>query len=598
MSHSVLQEGSQGILDILDRSLLRAVFQPIARFEDGAVFAYEALIRGPADSALGSADALLKSASAAGILPRLEMQCLRVVSREFARLQLPGQLFMNISAGVLLNAHASRRDWLGECMAPGLSPRRIVIELTEHERVTDHQALAAAVSDLRKLGISIALDDFGDGRSSLRMWGDLLPEYVKIDKYFVRDVDRNPSKVQVLKLLLQFTEIFSTRMIAEGIETLAELAVMRDLGAAYGQGYLLGRPASPPPLTLPDAVATELASSKIAVYPELLRLPQRHRTAAELLIPAPAVSPESSNDELAVLFRDRPDLRAVALVEAGIPVGLVNRQTFIDKYAQPYHREVYGRRPCGLFMSTSPLLIDIHTPIEALTRVLTGADQRYLADGFVVTENGAYVGLGRGEELVATVTELRIEAARHANPLTMLPGNIPITEHIARLLAAGCTFTACYFDLNHFKPFNDQYGYWRGDEMIKAAASAIGAECDPLRDFVGHVGGDDFVVLFQSEDWRERCGRVTAAFNAAARSLYNAEDAARGELLGEDRRGNATTFPLTTIAIGAVSIRAGDFRNPDDVATAAAAAKRKAKHGGSDMYVITVAELSTDGMYH
>jgi len=134
----------------------------------------------------------------------------------------------------------------------------------------------------------------------------------------------------------------------------------------------------------------------------------------------------------------------------------------------------------------------------------------------VIADSGRYVGLATGESLVRAVAEIRVEAARYANPLTFLPGNIPISEHIARLLAAGVEFTACYSDLNQFKPFNDQYGYWRGDEMIKLAAATLSAACDPLRDFLGHVCGDDFVVLFQSGDWRERCERIVEEFNAAA----------------------------------------------------------------------------------
>ncbi|OAK89933.1 hypothetical protein AB851_17870 [Ralstonia pseudosolanacearum] len=62
-------------------------------------------------------------------------------------------------------------------------------------------------------------------------------------------------------------------------------------------------------------------------------------------------------------------------------------------------------------------------------------------------------------------------------------------------------------DLNHFKPFNDQYGYWQGDEMLKMAAAVLAAACEPTRDFLGHVGGDDFLVLFQSADWRTRIQR-------------------------------------------------------------------------------------------
>jgi GGDEF domain-containing protein len=97
-----------------------------------------------------------------------------------------------------------------------------------------------------------------------------------------------------------------------------------------------------------------------------------------------------------------------------------------------------------------------------------------------------------------TSPDLLFEAARHANPLTLLPGNIPITQHMRRLLDAQRDFVACHADLNHFKPFNDLYGYWRGDEMILLAARSISEFADPRRHFVGHVGGDDFLVMSSS----------------------------------------------------------------------------------------------------
>ncbi len=212
-----------------------------------------------------------------------------------------------------------------------------------------------------------------------------------------------------------------------------------------------------------------------------------------------------------------------------------------------------------------------------MTAVLTSSDQRYLTDGFIVTEGGRYLGLGFGDQLVRVVTEARIEAARHANPLTFLPGNIPITEHIERLLASGGAFVACYGDLNDFKPYNDHYGYWRGDEMIRLVARTLVSHCDPRRDFVGHVGGDDFVVLFQSDDWLDRCERIVATFNDGARSLFDDDALARGGIEAEDRHGVMRFFKCTTLSIGAVPVRPGIFNRPEQVASAAAAAKHKAK---------------------
>jgi diguanylate cyclase (GGDEF)-like protein len=112
------------------------------------------------------------------------------------------------------------------------------------------------------------------------------------------------------------------------------------------------------------------------------------------------------------------------------------------------------------------------------------------------------------------ITQMQIHAARYANPLTQLPGNVPINEHIDRLLESGTRFWVCYFDLDHFKPFNDVYGYRRGDDVIQLTGNILTSNCDPDRDFVGHIGGDDFMVLFQSETGSSaarRCWRNSAA---------------------------------------------------------------------------------------
>ncbi|MEF7614164.1 diguanylate cyclase [Aquincola sp. MAHUQ-54] len=218
--------------------------------------------------------------------------------------------------------------------------------------------------------------------------------------------------------------------------------------------------------------------------------------------------------------------------------------------------------------------------------MLTSADQRYLTEGFIVTEGGRYRGLGTGEQLVRAVTEARIEAARHANPLTFLPGNIPISDHIDRLLDGGCEFVACYADLNHFKPFNDQYGYWRGDEMIRLVAEILTAHCDPRRDFVGHVGGDDFIAVFQSPDWQSQCEGIVETFNVRARSLFDAQALAAGGLVAEDRHGTMRFHPCTTLCIGAVPVAPGRFRRSDGVANAAAIAKRHAKHEGTGLHIL------------
>jgi GGDEF domain-containing protein len=373
--------------------------------------------------------------------------------------------------------------------------------------------------------------------------------------------------------------------VAEGIESAEELRVLRDLGVELGQGYLLGKPQPQAVDQLLPAATSVIQSRRIAVLPSRPRQARHDFTLETLSQPVEPLPADATHLQAARRFLNDEQLKALAVVRDGRPVGLLSRQVFFNHYSRPYFKELYDHQPCLLFANTEPMTLEAQVGLEQLTDVLTSEDQRYLSEGFVVTRNGRYLGVGTGERLVRAVTELRIEAARHANPLTFLPGNIPLTLHIGRLLQMNSPFVACYADLNHFKPFNDHYGYWRGDEMICLLAKTLVAHCDPLRDFVGHVGGDDFVVLFQSEDWLARTEAMVATFNAEAVLLFDDEARGRGGIEAEDREGVMRFFPMTTLSAGVVPVGAGAFAQPEAVASAAAMAKHKAKQQAAGVHV-------------
>jgi diguanylate cyclase (GGDEF)-like protein len=574
-------------VSVLATGNLHAVYQSIVDVANCTIFGHEGLIRGPVDSALHLPAALFRSASGAGISDDFEFTAAEVVLAHYHRDRAAHLLFVNFSARTItqLASDKSREQFRDTLLRWHMPARSLVIEITEHERITDHAGLAHAIRFLRGIGVAIALDDFGDGSSSLRLWAEVHPEFVKIDRYFCHGIHADGRKVQTVKAMLRLAESFGSRVIAEGIEEASDLRVMRDLGVGFAQGHVTGRPAQIPPTAIPTPALLVLAERDIAVFPELRRAFHYSPKAEQLLIAAPAITVASNNQKVLELFQLHPQLHAIAVLQEGRPVGLVNRRRFTEKYMLPYYPEIYGRRSCSEFMDENPVLIETSQPLEDLVQVLTSEDQRYLSDGYILVDAGRYVGLGTAEQLVRSVTELRIESARHANPLTFLPGNIPISEHIRRLIAGNNGFAASYCDLNNFKPFNDQFGYWHGDKMIRLLASVIVAECDPQRDFAGHVGGDDFVVLFQSADWESRCARIIARFNLAALTLFDHETRQRGYIEAEDRQGIPARFPLTTLSIGALQVSPGTFHAPEDVASAAATAKHRAKKLSAGLYI-------------
>ncbi|MBC7502636.1 MAG: GGDEF domain-containing protein, partial [Herminiimonas sp.] len=214
------------------------------------------------------------------------------------------------------------------------------------------------------------------------------------------------------------------------------------------------------------------------------------------------------------------------------------------------------------------------------------ADRHHLFNGFIITDQGHYLGMGTGHDLMRELTQMQISAARYANPLTLLPGNVPINEHIDRLLQSGARFCTCYVDLDHFKPFNDVYGYRKGDDVLQLTGRILAGHCDPDRDFVGHIGGDDFIVLFQSDDWEQRCRDLLDAFAIAIPDFFNPADSEQGGYVSEDRRGNKVFHSLITVSLGIVKVDPGQFFSHHQIATAAADAKKQAKKiPGNSLFV-------------
>ncbi len=182
------------------------------------------------------------------------------------------------------------------------------------------------------------------------------------------------------------------------------------------------------------------------------------------------------------------------------------------------------------------------------------------------------------EELLARVRNILqwSRMQRAANPLTGLPGNIAIENELSRRLDLGESFAFMYLDIDSFKAFNDHYSFRRGDEAIKLTASillsAVSLEGSGT-DFVGHVGGDDFVLIVASECTEAVVEEIIRDFDHKIPKLYEKEDRERGYIETKDRRGNLTRFPLMSITIAVVQGDGRQHRHIGEISQIAAELK-------------------------
>jgi DNA-binding response OmpR family regulator len=229
-----------------------------------------------------------------------------------------------------------------------------------------------------------------------------------------------------------------------------------------------------------------------------------------------------------------------------------------------------------------------HLPMMILTSKSAPGD---LVEGFNVGADDFVTKPFDIPELLARIRGLLRRAKQPPvhNQLTNLPGNTLIMEELRRRVTDGQPFAMLYVDLDHFKVFNDTYGFARGDRAIVVLAEIIQRTVDThgaAGDFVGHVGGDDFAVLTRPERFESICRELIRAFDVEIRKLYDREDLERGYLWGTDRHGILRSFPVMSVTIAVVTNQNRRFDSADEVSEVAATLKKRGKGQPGSGYVV------------
>ncbi|WP_456020784.1 bifunctional diguanylate cyclase/phosphodiesterase [Pseudomonas protegens] len=575
-------EQLSALSSILTQSGLHSLFQPIISLSERRILGYEALTRGPSNSPLHSPIALFAVARQAGRLSELEIACRQSACRRFNEQQLPGKLFLNVSPESLLEAAHQPGRTLQLLQDFGIPPSQVVIELTEQTPIDDFQLLQTALHHYRAMGFSIALDDLGAGYSSLRLWSELRPDYVKIDRHFIDGIHQDALKREFVGSILQIAKASRAQVIAEGIELPEELAVLTEMGVDLVQGYLLGRPQEHPPRDA-RALMPKHDSSSVALNDEGSDL-------SALLNDQPAVPRDTPTATVLEAFRRQANLNSLAVLdEQGQPCGIVHRHSLSDALLKPFATDLFARKPISRLMNDDFLAVEMSQSLQQVSRLITSRARQRIEEDFIITLNGGYLGLGRVIDVLKLITELKIQQARYANPLTLLPGNVPIQQCLTRLLQQGRESVICYVDIDSFKPFNDIYGYGRGDEVLLCLAQCLNERVDPSRDFVGHIGGDDFLLVLGPEEWRKRLNQLLDDFQSQCRRFYRPEHLEAGCFIAPNRQGVRQEFPLLSLSIGVVHLHPEACAQLDasQLAEMASQAKHHAKNvPGYSVHVI------------
>jgi EAL domain-containing protein (putative c-di-GMP-specific phosphodiesterase class I)/GGDEF domain-containing protein len=572
---------------VLAERSVTPVFQPIFDFRSGRMVGHEALVRGPEGSLVHTPAELFGAAVQEGRAAELNLVCVREILRTFAERRFAGQLFLNVSPLIIMQRGFSRENVERFLAQMGIEAQRVVIELTEDYPALDFRLVHESLMLYRSIGFRVAIDDLGEGFASLRLWSELKPEYVKADKHFVTGIAADPVKMQFLRAIQHIAESSGSLVIAEGIENAADFRVVKDIGIACGQGWFIGRPSEDPSEALPPEALRANADARVPVVPAPRLRAGTEPTAHDFVR---AVDPAAAETPLGALlerFTASASLTAIPVVGArGALEGVVSR-SWLDRVRDNPEAMTLRARPCIGFADRAPIRVESDLDLGALTAILVESDARRMTDGFVIQSRGRYLGMGTTRDVLRTLQSSRVLAARYTNPLTLLPGQVPINEHLERLLARQVPFTAWFVEIDAMRGLNDTEGFERGDTLIRATAGLLEEACEPGVDFAGHVAGSRFVILAQSEDWRERAQRLLKRFPALLMEAIPAEALQRGYFTVRYRDGRESVRPLPKLAIGILPVRPGVFGSRHEVVAVA-------KHAAQSALAATASALHVD----
>ncbi|WP_110944852.1 GGDEF domain-containing protein [Streptomyces niger] len=527
---------------------LRFAYQPVVNLTTGTVAALEIFARPERGDVLAQAHRS----------PALDVDLAALAIRHATHRETLLPLQVNLFAATAAE-FPELTAFRSAVRASGRRPCEITLDLTGPYTHVPACALLEAVAELRADGFRICADGVGDGDIPLRLLGDLAPDIIKLDASLCADLDVRPGRAAVVRMVRQLCDELGGLLAVEGVETERSYAAVRLAGAQLGQGHLFAPPARRPaaevfvPPQTPSASAMVAGSAtpvRTTAGPTGTTVPvgtagRAGRTGragatapsgmpgttvpagttrsagaevggvseaggvgeavgvtagppvAQFVQPAALLPVTASAEEVRSRLTGLPDVSGVLLVDAdGVPVRAVDRNRFLLSLSGRYGHALYADRP-ALRLGDRPRTVGADaTAWEVLDVIADGDRDRTGDDVAVVDERGRCIGVVHLADILRALAESRVEEAVRLNPLTRLPGSDAVNAEVDRRLAQGRAVAVSWLDVDGFKQVNDGAGFAAGDELIRAVGAALArAASGDAACRVGHIGGDDFLVL-------------------------------------------------------------------------------------------------------
>ncbi len=538
--------------------ILDVAFQPIVDIHSGVTFGVEALLRGTDSLGFESIDAFFDRLYEENILYTFDLRLREKVIEKFCTIEgyEKLKLFYNLDNRVLEMTDFSKGNTVRLLQRHHLDPKAIVFELSEHNEIGNLAHFTRLMHHYAEEGFCIAIDDFGIGQSGYKLLYHSTPNIIKIDRFFLTGVDQDPKKKLLARNMVQLSTLMGCRVIAEGVENERELSVCREIGCHMVQGYFVQRPTLEPSSIL-QSYFTDSAEMKTE-----RRAITNQKIILKRIEPLKPIRIDDSMETLLDVLSEEGSY-LVPVVDAMMhPIGIIHEHRLKSIACSPYGRSLSQNRSSNFsavetYVEAIPV-VDLTMPLESMIELFSLSEN---APGVLVVESSRYIGYLSAREMIEVVHERNLIRARDENPLTRLPGNFRINEYVADMIESRRDAVLAYCDFDHFKPYNDHYGFRSGDRVILLFAELMHKILSPEY-FKGHIGGDDFIfgaVLDESHPFDrvvDQIQKLIKAFGDEAQAFYDPSDRERGCIVADDRDGNRREFKLLGVSV--VAVRLGE----------------------------------------
>jgi diguanylate cyclase (GGDEF)-like protein len=568
-------------LNILSEKNIYTVFQPIVSLRDGSVFGYEALTRGPVHTDMHSPQALFNCAERYGAIWELELLCRQKALEAVYNSNKQIKLFLNVNPNIMHDIKFKQGFTKEYLNMFSIDPENIIFEITENQAINNITDFKKIVQNYKDQNYKIAIDDAGAGFSGLNMISEIHPHYIKLDMNLIRDVDKDPTKYALIKSMYEYTTMSNTFLIAEGIETESELQKLIEIGVHYGQGFYIKKPVS-------YIGPIDVEISKIIKDINIKKNHILGNRISDIFIsnictPLRTLSPNMKISQVCDMVNNDSSLPGFCMTANDKIVGIITRNMLHQKLSGPYGYSLNYNKPISNIMSKDFLCVEHNTSIDVVAKISMQREQDKLYDFISITKDGKYLGVVTVKDLLEKSIQIEIVNAKHLNPLSELPGNILIEKHLESYIKSSKNYCVMYFDIDNFKAYNDVYGFEKGDIIIKKLSQIICSHI-PKDEFVGHIGGDDFISVVCQDNCENLCKSIIDDFDKTIPNYYNEKDLRTGYIITKNRHGIEETFPILTLSIACITNI--HFKNIYELSEKASNIKKQCKQRPDSCYII------------